>query len=293
VGSSIFECERLGETKKRTAVLVAGVENMILRFRHAAYARLVLADLITSRNEEAEIVWNGTRRSMPNYDRNGSYHKTLPELEPCGVDQNNGIQDGTTCFGGAKGDYISLAALLNASGHGPASLFDQTTGITLNLDVVYDNMADFWKWPFGLKMKYTYHPSPQSFSRYDEVYSYEEHYSDDLTQRTLVKKAGVLIQVNVKGHVGRRCFFQAAIAFIVSAGMFAVGDLIGQFALLQIYKRTHWSHVPKMYEFYAEDHTMDDAEFAKHVAGSRSAGSIVAKLQHHTLDMKEARLGTD
>jgi hypothetical protein len=293
VGSSIFDCDRLWETKKRTAVLVAGVENMILRFRHAAYARLVLADLITSRNEEAEIVWNGTRRSMPNYDRNGSYHKTLQELEPCGVDQNNGIQDGTTCFGGAKGDYISLAGLLNASGHGPASLFDRTTGITLNLDVVYNNMDDFWKWPFGLKMKYTYHPSPQSFSRYDEVYSYEEHYSDDRTHRTLIKKAGILIMVKVKGHVGRRCFFEGVIAFIVSAGMFAVGDMIGKVALINFYKHTPWAHVPKMYEFYAEDHTMDDAEFAKHVAGSRSAGSIITKLQHHTLDMKEARLGKD
>jgi len=292
--SSFENCDhgRLWALVNHSAELVAGVEDMVMKIRHSAY-EISSSKLRRSIDTPALIKFsNGTIFDIPCFDK----YYPCPELKghssaevqhPCGYPSNpvTGNQDDTTCFFNSRGDYISVEKLLRAAGVTEMTEVDRITGVTMAMNIEWNNIDLFWVWPFGIRPQYTYSVVQQPFSMHDRVNDYQVEVIS-ANERVLTRSAGILLQVDLKGQFGRVSVLTLVYTIVLSAGILTISDALIKYGLLWIYDKMGYTYVEKMYQFYSTDRSLEEKEFRNQL----NEGITAEKLDQEDLSLRNSML---
>jgi len=171
--------------------------------------------------------------------------------------------DGDACFASHRGDVLSVRRLLGATDidlDRPRPEFGnlsfRVTGLGLGLDIVYDNLEGFWRWPWGAKTRYTYKPSLSNFGVEEELYKTHVRQSGE-HHRILQRQTGIALRVHGAGTLGRISFSRFVLCLAGFLALLKCADLVTERALVPLYSlfpRT--AHIPHYFRMHKVDLSM-------------------------------------
>jgi hypothetical protein len=241
-------CKSLWNSEKVEKHFVAGAEDFQVILQHSVATQNqkwsgedFFATVVDSAGSESYVPCRGsTCREKPS---------RLHHLEDCGAQQPGP----DSCFRSERGDVLSLAKILKMANIDlDNKSFSNTTkrmqGVSLMLDITYENDREYWTWPWGKTISYSYRAREMDFGEQSRFrVSKWHHLSTNRDERILHVAFGVLILVTPHGTLGVFRLIALILSLSAAGALFGLSDVFVTKVLVQVYK---FCKCLKLYDVY-------------------------------------------
>eukprot|EP00931_Biecheleriopsis_adriatica_P060666 TRINITY_DN36442_c0_g1_i1.p1 TRINITY_DN36442_c0_g1~~TRINITY_DN36442_c0_g1_i1.p1 ORF type:complete len:485 (+),score=57.29 TRINITY_DN36442_c0_g1_i1:59-1513(+) len=269
-------------------LLVMGVGNYEVKLEHAVPARAIgIVERIFNyfSEKQARVMDKGkpttlNSESVPGFieHRNGS-RQLIPCQGACDASmleslfQTPDMASSNSAFYSQGADFISVQQLVQLAGvdldeQVVANESYRSLGVSIDLEIEYDNMENFWSWPWGRKPKYTYRFEHAPYKSEDRMaVSKIQAFSEN--KRLLVRYTGILLQARITGAMGFYSLTHIVINLTVIASFVAaLKIMVSSIAvhLFALYGEPEGVTASRMYTYYAEEASPQETEFGEVMA---------------------------
>lgn len=260
-------CKRVWETLEVDLYFVKDFENYVLKLDHAAPSMGGRINVDTV-NSTQGFLWDSDGSTCVLPVKSGHDYRTS-------FYNFRRWQRVKVCKGAFSvfSDYMPITRVLRAmnttleDSREPGGPTHRRQGIEVMLEISYTNLDpfDFWQWPIGPKMKYTYryHMISQRFGDAVKSYWWSSHGETFLKERVLKRYMGMQLTAVVNGRIGVFSFRLLLVTLAVHTSMVCLADIILKKIVLWIYFsfRGRLKKVSLMHQYYSFDESPPEDEF--------------------------------